>query len=133
MRTPGVDVDASSLTGRVVAVLEVLASLYRILWTLTPEVQEAQARGAFFGGVTTDGVLRKDEVMRVLAKIRVLMDPPKTPRGIASKRELEAAIRELEALVAGWDGEGEPPVSMVDWASSFLASGLVDSDPKASS
>ncbi|WP_437893333.1 hypothetical protein [Sorangium sp. So ce124] len=128
VRTPGVEVDASSLTGRFVAVLKVLAALYNILWSLMPE-----ARGVFFGGVTTDGVLRKEEILRVLAEIRVLMDPPKTPRGIASKRELEVAIREVEALVAGWDGEGEPPASMVAWASSFLASWLVDSDPKASS
>ncbi|WP_434047584.1 MULTISPECIES: hypothetical protein [Sorangium] len=128
VRTPGVEVDASSLTGRFVAVVNVLAALYNILWSLMPEAQ-----GAFFGGVTTDGVLRREELLRVLAKIRVLMDPPKTPRGIASKRELEAAIREIDALVAGWDGEGEPPASMVAWASSFLASWPVDSDPKASS
>ncbi|WP_437752306.1 hypothetical protein [Sorangium sp. So ce1389] len=133
VRTPGVDVDASNLTGRFVAVIKVLAALYNILWSLTPEVQEAQWRGGFFGGVTTDGILRKEEILRVLAKIRVLMDPPKTSRGIASTRELEAAIRELEALVAAWDGEGEPPASMVAWASSFLASWLVDSDPNASS
>ncbi|XXT21530.1 hypothetical protein WME94_08195 [Sorangium sp. So ce429] len=124
--TPGVKVDASSLTSRFVAVLKVLASIYNILWSLMPEAQ-----GAFYGGVTTDGVLRKEEVLRVLAKARVLMDSPKTPRGIASKRELEAAIRDLEGLVAEWDGEGEPPVSMVAWASSFLASWLVDSKPEA--
>ncbi|WP_438032763.1 hypothetical protein [Sorangium sp. So ce204] len=128
VRTPGVEVDATSLTGRFVAVLNVLAALYNILWSLMPEAQ-----GAFFGGVTTDGVLRKEEVLRVLAKIRGLMDPPKTPRGVASKRELEAAIRELEALVASWDGEGAPPVAMVAWASSFLASWLVDSALKSSS
>ncbi|WP_437939227.1 hypothetical protein [Sorangium sp. So ce341] len=133
VRTPGVEVDASNLTGRFVAVLKVLAALYQILWTLTPEVQEAQARGAFFGGLTTDGVLRKEEVLKVLPEIRVLIDPPKTPRGIASKRELEAAIRELEALAAVWDGEGEPPAAMVAWASNFLASWLVDSERDASS
>ncbi|WP_433935280.1 hypothetical protein AB3662_11310 [Sorangium cellulosum] len=128
VRTPGVKVDASKLTGPFVAVLKVLAALYNILWSLMPDTQ-----GAFFGGVTTDGGLRKEEVSRVLAEIRGLMDPPKTPRGIASKRELEAAIRELEALVAGWDGEGEPPAAMVAWASSFLASWLVDSERDASS
>ncbi|KYG10459.1 hypothetical protein BE21_11840 [Sorangium cellulosum] len=127
VRTPGVEVDASNLTGRFAAVLKVLAALYKILWSLMPEVQ-----GAFFGGVTTDGVLRKEEVLSVLAEIRALMDPPKTPRGIASKRELEAAIREIEALVARWDGEGEPPVSMVAWTSTFLANWLLDSEPKAS-
>ncbi|MGK3995518.1 hypothetical protein [Sorangium sp. So ce1024] len=128
VRTPGIEVDASSLTGRFVAVLKVLAALYNILWSLMPE-----ARGAFFGGVTTDGVLRKEEALRVLAKIRGLMDPPKAPRGIASKRELEAAIRELEALVGAWDGEGEPPASMVAWASRFLASWPFDRKPGASS
>ncbi|WP_437618779.1 hypothetical protein [Sorangium sp. So ce1151] len=128
VRTPGIEVDASRLTGRFVAVLKVLAALYNILWSLMPEAQ-----GAFFGGVTTDGVLRKEEILRVLAKIRVLMDPPKTPRGVASKRELEAAIRELEALVASWDGEGDPPPAMVAWASRFLDSWLVDADPGAPS
>ncbi|WP_437676155.1 hypothetical protein [Sorangium sp. So ce131] len=103
-----------------------LAALYQIAWALMPEVQA----GSSYWVVTTDGVLRKEEVMRVLAKTRMLMDPPKTPRGIASKRELEAAIREIEALVAGWNGEGEPPASMVAWASSFLASWLEDSDPE---
>ncbi|WP_437606802.1 hypothetical protein WMF20_38555 [Sorangium sp. So ce834] len=127
-RTPGVEVDASSLTGRFAAVLKVLAALYKILWSLMREAQ-----GAFFGGVTTDGVLRKEEVLRVLAEIRGFMDPPKTPRGIASKRELEGAIRELEALVASWDGEGAPPSAMVAWAARFLDSWLVDADPGASS
>ncbi|WP_437827091.1 hypothetical protein [Sorangium sp. So ce1153] len=128
VRTPGVDVDASNLTGRFVAVIKVLAALYNILWSLMPEAQ-----GAFFGGVTTDGVLRKEEILRVLAKTRVLMDPPKTPRGVASKRELEAAIRELEALVASWDGQGAPPAAMVAWASCFLDSWLGDADSGASS
>ena len=131
-RTPGVEVDASSLTGRFIAVLKVLAALYNILWGLTPEVQEARSRGAFYGGLTTDGGLHQEEVLSVLAKIRVLMDPPKTPRGVASKRELEAAIRELEALVASWDGEGDPPPAMVAWASRFLDSWLAGADPRAS-
>ncbi|WP_437672498.1 hypothetical protein [Sorangium sp. So ce131] len=123
---PGADIEASKLTNSLVAVLTVLAALYQIVWALMPELQT----GSSYWVVTTDGVLRKEEVMRVLAKTRMLMDPPKTPRGIASKRELEAAIGEIEALVAGWNGEGEPPASMVAWASSFLASWLVDSDPE---
>jgi hypothetical protein len=44
-----------------------------------------------------------------------------------------AAKRELEALVASWDGEGEPPAAMVAWASRFLASWPFDPDPGASS
>ncbi|WP_437314977.1 hypothetical protein [Sorangium sp. So ce385] len=125
----GVDVEVSNLTGSLVAVLNVLAALYHILWALMPEVQI----GSSYRVVTTDGALHREEVLETLAKIRGLMNPPKTPRGIASKRELDAAIRDLEELVAGWDGEGAPPASMVAWASSFLASWLVDSEPKASS
>ncbi|AUX39934.1 hypothetical protein SOCE26_013290 [Sorangium cellulosum] len=125
----GVDVEVSKLTDSLVAVLTVLAALYQIAWALMPEVQS----GSSYWVMTTDGVLRKEEVLRVLAKIRVLMDPPKTPRGIASKRELEAAARELETLVASWDGEGDPPAAMVAWASRFLDSWLVNADPGASS
>ncbi|MGK3998161.1 hypothetical protein [Sorangium sp. So ce1024] len=126
---PGVDVEASNLADSLVAVLTVLAALYQIAWTLVPEVQS----GSSYWVVTTDGVLRKEEVAKALAKIHLLLQSPETPRGIAAKRELEAAARELAALVASWDGEGEPPAAMVAWASSFLDSRIVDSDPKASS
>ncbi|WP_437645272.1 hypothetical protein [Sorangium sp. So ce362] len=50
------------------------------------------------------------------------MELPRTACGIASTHELEAATHKLEAPVASWDGEGEPPAAMVAWASSFLAS-----------
>ncbi|WP_437620413.1 hypothetical protein [Sorangium sp. So ce1151] len=126
---PGVQIEASNLTESLVAVLTVLAALYELLWTLMPELQS----GSYYCVVTTDGVLRKEEVLRVLAKVRVLMDPPKTARGIAAKREIEAAASEFEALVASWEGEGAPPAAMVAWASSFLDSWLVDADPEASS
>lgn len=94
-----------------------------------PELQS----GSCYCVVETDGVLRKDELIDTLAKIRVLLEPPTTPWGIAAKREFEAATRELEALVASWDGEGEPPAAMVAWAWSFLASWPVNSEPVASS
>ncbi|WP_434041352.1 MULTISPECIES: hypothetical protein [Sorangium] len=126
---PGVQVEASNLTQALIAVLTVLAALYCIVWTLMPEMQS----GSCYRVVETDGVLRKDELIDALAKIRVLLDPPMTPWGIAAKREFEAATRELEALVASWDGEGEPPAAMVSWASSFLASWPVNSEPVASS
>ncbi|WP_437912669.1 hypothetical protein WME73_37330 [Sorangium sp. So ce302] len=125
----GVDVEASNLTDSLIAVLSVLAAIYHILWTLMSDVQS----GSSYRVVTTDGVLHREEVLAALAKIHLLLEAPKTARGVAFKRELEAAKRELEALVASWDGHGEPPASMVAWASSFLASWLVDSDPKASS
>ncbi|AUX25511.1 uncharacterized protein SOCEGT47_060580 [Sorangium cellulosum] len=128
-RVPGVRIEESNLTEVLIAVLTVLAALCHILRTLMPEMQS----GSCCCVVETDGVLRKEHLIEALAKIHVLLEPPITPCGIAAKRELEAATRELEALVAGWDGEGEPPVSMVAWASSFLASGLVDSEPEASS
>ncbi|AGP40187.1 hypothetical protein BE04_27955 [Sorangium cellulosum] len=122
---PGVEVEASNLTEPLVAVLTVLGALYDLLWTLMPELQS----GACYCVVRTDGVLHKEEMVKALAKIRVLLEPPKTARGIAAKRELEAATRELEALVASWDGEGAPPSAMVAWASRFLESCLVDADP----
>ncbi|WP_434041575.1 MULTISPECIES: hypothetical protein [Sorangium] len=120
---PGVDIEASKLTDSLVAVLTVLAALYQIAWALMPEVQS----GSSYWVVTTDGILHKEEVTEALAKIRLLLESPKTPRGIAAKRELEAAARELEALIASWDGEGEPPAAMVAWASRFLATWPVDS------
>ncbi|MDC0678271.1 hypothetical protein [Sorangium atrum] len=126
---PGVQVEASNLTQPFIAVLTVLTALYGILWPLMPELQS----GSCYCVVETDGVLRKDELTDKLAKIRVLLEPPKTSWGIAAKREFEAATRELEALVASWDGEGEPPAAMVAWAWSFLASWPVNSEPIASS
>ncbi|WP_437877906.1 hypothetical protein [Sorangium sp. So ce513] len=126
---PGVQIGASDLTPPLIAVLTVLAALYCILWPLMPELP----RGSSYCVAQTDGFLRKDELIDALAKIRVLLDPPMTSWGIAAKRELDAATRELEALVASWDGEGEPPAAMVAWASSFLARWPVSSEPAASS
>jgi hypothetical protein len=111
-----VRVDASQLTEPFIAVLTVLAALFHILWVLERETQ-----GSFYGVVETDGILRKEDVLEALAKIRLLLHPPVTPRGIAFTREFEAATREFEALVAAWDGEGAPPDAMVAWAKSFLA------------
>ncbi|WP_441290026.1 hypothetical protein ACSRUE_05035 [Sorangium sp. KYC3313] len=125
----GVDIEASNLTDSLIAVLNVLAALYHILWALMPEVQS----GSSYWVVTTDGVLRREEVIEALAKIRVLIEQPKTARGIAARRELEAATRELEALVASWDGHGEAPAAMVAWASRFLASWPFDPAPGGSS
>ncbi|WP_441290717.1 hypothetical protein ACSRUE_09525 [Sorangium sp. KYC3313] len=59
-------------------------------------------------------------MLEELARMRPHDESPKTLRAMAAKRE-------LEALVASWDGEGEPPASMLAWASSFLASWPVDS------
>lgn len=117
VEAPFVEVDASRLTEPFIAVLTVLAALYQILWTLMPEAQ-----GNFCGIARTDGVLHKEEVLSVFAKIRKLLDPPVTPRGIAARRELEAATRELEALIAAWDGDGPPLDAMAAWASRVLAS-----------
>ncbi|WP_437710889.1 hypothetical protein WMF45_38135 [Sorangium sp. So ce448] len=126
---PGADIEASNLTDSLVAVLTVLAAIYRIAWTLMPEAQS----GSSYWVVTTDGVLHKEEATKALARIRLLLESPKTPHGIAAKRELEAAAHELEALIASWDGEGEPPAAMVVWASRFLASSPFDPRPGASS
>jgi hypothetical protein len=65
-------------------------------------------------------------VLEALAKIRLLLHPPVTPRGIAKRREFETVMREFEALVAAWGGEGAPPDAMVAWDSSLLASSVLD-------
>jgi hypothetical protein len=116
VEAPVAQVDTSRLTAPFIAVLTVLAALVQILSTL-------KAKGSACCMVTTGGVgvLRKEDVLWLLAWIRPLLEAPETPRGIAAKRELEAAMREFEALVAAWDGEGAPPDAMVAWASSFLA------------
>jgi hypothetical protein len=118
---PSVEVDASHLTDPFIAVLTVLAALFRILFTLM-----LKGHGAFCWSAEIDEVLRKEEVLKALAMIRPLLDPPVTPRGIAARRELEAAMREFEALVAAWDGDGAPSDAMVAWASSLLASSVFD-------
>jgi hypothetical protein len=72
--------------------------------------------------VTIDGIFRKEHGLQTLAEIRRLIESPETPCGIAAKGKLEGAMREFEALIAAWDGNGAPPDAMVAWASSFLAS-----------
>ena len=52
------------------------------------------------------GFLHKDKMLEELARMRPHDESPKTLRAMAAKGE-------LEALVASWDGEGEPPVAMV--------------------
>jgi hypothetical protein len=64
-------------------------------------------------------------MLEELARMRPHDESPETLRAMAAKRE-------LEALVASWDGEGEPPATMVAWACRLLDSWLVDSNPKAS-
>jgi hypothetical protein len=115
---PVVTVDANhlNLTEPFMAVLTVLAALYHILLTLIRERQ-----GAFSVGMTTDGILHKEDALKILAGIRHFIELPVTPRGIAGRREIEAATREIEAMIAAWDGEGAPSDAMVAWASSLLA------------
>ena len=89
--------------------LTVLAALYHIGLILAgTEMQNA----CFIA--STDGVLRKEELQKALSGMRVLVETPMILRAIA-------AARELETLLASWDGEGAPPSAMVAWASSFLA------------
>ncbi|WP_437949833.1 hypothetical protein WME98_02755 [Sorangium sp. So ce296] len=129
---PRAKVDESSLTDRFVAVLTVLRAHHQIGWTLRwpamvrrlPESERQSA--AVFLSASTDGFLHKDKMLEELARMRAHDESPATLRAMAAKRE-------LEALVASWDGEGEPPTSMVAWASSFLDSWLVDSDSAAPS
>ncbi|XXT21529.1 hypothetical protein WME94_08190 [Sorangium sp. So ce429] len=127
---PRAKVVESSLTERFVAVLTVLRAHHQIGWTLRwpamvrrlPESERQSA--ALFLSASTDGFLHKDKMLEELARMRPHDESPETLRAMAAKRE-------LEALVASWDGQGEPPASMVAWASSLLDSWLVDSDSEA--
>jgi len=112
---PGAKVDASQLTEPFKAVLTVQAALFGAWLTLERKT------GAFHVAMQIDGILRKKEVRWALAEIRQRLDLPVTPHGMAAKGELEAAMRELEELVAVWEGDGAPSDAMVAWASSFLA------------
>jgi hypothetical protein len=51
--------------------------------------------------------------------MRLIVETPITLRAMA-------AARELEALIAAWDGEGAPPDAMVAWASGFLANWVTE-------
>ncbi|AUX39384.1 hypothetical protein SOCE26_007750 [Sorangium cellulosum] len=118
---PRAQVDASRLTERFIAVLTVLWAHYHIGLALRwpamllklPKADRQSA--AVFHSASTDGFLHKDKIQEELARMRPHDHSPETLRAMAAKRE-------LEALVEAWDGEGEPPASMVAWASSFLAS-----------
>ena len=111
------DVEANRLTDRAMAVVTVLAALFHILLALMPK----KSRAISFS-VGIDGVRHKEEVLGMLAWIRRLMESPENPCDTATKGKLEAATRDLEELLAVWDGNGAPPDAMVAWASSFLAS-----------
>ncbi|WP_437991947.1 hypothetical protein [Sorangium sp. So ce145] len=121
-----VTLEPSSLTARFIGVLTVLQAHYQIgiLLDLPRMIQQMpepyrQSFGLYWSA-STDGFLHKDKMLEELARMRPHDESPKTLRAMAAKRE-------LEALVASWDGEGEPPAAMVAWASSFLASWPVDS------
>lgn len=117
-QTTFLTIDASRLKPRCLAVVTVLAALWRLALAILPEMQ-----GPRYWVVSTDGVLHKEEVLKHLAKLRPFVEAPVTPWGIAAKREIEAATRELLALIEAWDGQGAPPDAMVAWASSLLATG----------
>ncbi len=68
----------------------------------------------------TDGVLRKEDMLKSFAMARLALDSLVTPRGVSALREFEDATRELRALMEAWDGQGAPPPAMVAWASSLL-------------
>ncbi|WP_437290103.1 hypothetical protein [Sorangium sp. So ce406] len=129
---PRAEVDASSLTERFVDVLTVLRAHHQIglilrLPAIARKLPEPERQSlAVFLSASTDGFLHKDKMLQELARMRPHDESPETLRAMAAKRE-------LEALVASWDGEGEPPAAMVAWASSFLASWPVDSESEASS
>jgi hypothetical protein len=118
-RAPAMELDANRLTEKGIAVVTVLAALIRLVRTA---LQIEKWSGAVHLEVETDEGLGKDELLAALAWIRQLDEPPQTPRDLAARSEVEAATRELEALITAWDGEGAPSDAMVAWASRFLAS-----------
>jgi len=112
-----VTVDPRQLTAPFIAVLTVLAALYHIAWALFPR----EPQMGYYWGIRTDGVLHKAEMLEVLAKLRLHVESPVTLRAMA-------AARELEALIAAWEGDGAPPDAMVAWASGFLADWNVEGE-----
>jgi hypothetical protein len=107
---PGMRIDTKLLTSPALGVLTVLAVFFHILWPLTPR------RGAI--SVETDGTLRKDDALKMLAWVRPFVESSTDLRA-------QAAAQELEAQIAAWGDEDAPPEAMVDWASSLLDSGEV--------
>jgi hypothetical protein len=124
-RAPALEVDASRLTDKGLAVVTVLAALIRLVWTA---LQRKKWRGAVSLEVETDEGLGKDKLLAALAWIQKLDEPPETSRDLAAKSGVEAAMREIEALTAAWEGDDAPSDAMVAWASGFLAGGDVGID-----
>ncbi len=108
-------VNPTNLTEPFLATLTVLAALYRTILFLS-----GHRKGYCVASI--DGILRKEHGLQTLTAIRRLIESPETPCSIAAKGKLEGAMRELEELLAAWDGNGAPSDAMVAWASSFLAS-----------
>lgn len=102
------EVEASQMPGPFITVLTVLAAFYSMGLALAPP----QIQNAYFRA-SSDGVLRKDELLQALAKMRVLHESPKTLHAIS-------AAREFEGLLAVWNGEDGPSDALIAWAKSFL-------------
>ena len=98
------DIEANRLPEAVFNGLMVLAAFYAIGLRLSPpELQHAYFRAS------ADGVLRKDEMLQALDRMRVTSES-------AGALEAMQAARELQALLMEWDGEGGPPDAMLGWA-----------------
>lgn len=114
VRAPALHIDTNRLTDKGIAVLTVLTALY--LLVLAVIAQKSCAVNVQMEGA----VLSKEEMRKTLAWIRELIESPEAPQDIAKRGDIEAALRELEALVTAWDGDGAPSDAMVAWASRFL-------------
>jgi hypothetical protein len=112
---PGAEVDEGQLTEPFKAVLTVEAALFGTWFILEREMGRS-----FYGVVSTDGILHKDRVLEALAEIRKILVLASAPRLIAARGEIEAAMREIEEVIAAWDGDGAPPAAVVAWASRWL-------------
>lgn len=106
--TVRLDIEADRLPEAVFKGLTVLAAFYTIGLALAPpELQHAYFRAS------ADGVLRKEEMLQALDRMRATSESPEA-------LEAMKAGRELRALLMGWNGEGGPPDGMLGWAKGWL-------------
>ncbi len=104
-----VRIDANRLPTSITHVLTVLAAFHHIA---------LQWIGAGLGGVfyaaTTDGLLRKDELLKSIERLHTMDASNVHP-------DVVAALQRFESLIMTWNGEGAPPEALIAWATSFLA------------
>ncbi len=114
---PALEIDANRLTDEGIALFTVLAAPIHIMRSV---MRRRKRGGAVHVDVNTDRERYKKEMLALLAWILELITSPETALGALERSAFEATTRELEALVAAWDGEGPPPPAMVACAAKLL-------------